>query len=49
MPYTKMHRKKLKARAAEMEWSALKAVTHLEEVSELVDLPELLERSAVEE
>ena len=39
----------LKARAAEMERSALKAVIDLVEVSELVHLPELLAHRVVEE
>ncbi|CAL8328785.1 unnamed protein product [Merluccius merluccius] len=39
----------LKARAAEMEWSALKAVINLVEVSQLVNLPELLEHCVVED
>ena len=39
----------LKARAIEMERNALKAVINLVQVSELVDLPELLEQRVVEE
>ena len=38
----------LKARAAEMERNALKAAINLVEVSQLVDLPELLEHCVVE-
>lgn len=37
------------ARAAEMEQNALKAVIDLVEVSELVNLPELLEHRVIEE
>ena len=40
---------KLKTKAAEMEWSALKGVINLDEVSQLVDLPELLAHRVVEE
>ena len=39
----------LKVKAAEMEQSALKAVIDLVEVSQLVDLPKLLEHHVVEE
>ena len=42
-------REVLKARAAEMEQSALKAVIDLVEVSQLVNLPELLKHRVVEE
>ena len=42
-------REELKLRAAEMEQSALKAVIDLVEVSQLVNLPELLEHRVVEE
>ena len=42
-------RDNLKTKAAEMERSALKAVIDLVEVSELVDLPELMEHRVVEE
>ena len=42
-------REDLKERAAEMEPNALKAVIDLVEVSQLVNLPELLEHLVVEE
>lgn len=48
-PCTKKLGEELKARAAEMEQSALKAVINLVEVSQLVNLPELLEHHVVEE
>ena len=46
---TKKYREDLKTRAAEMELNALKAVINLVEVSQLVNLPELLEHSVAEE
>jgi hypothetical protein len=46
---TKKPGEDLKARAAEMERSTLKAVIDLVEVSELVGLPDLLEHRVVEE
>ena len=46
-PGTKKPGEELKA--AEMEWSALKAVINLVEVSQIVDLCELLEHRVVEE
>ena len=49
MPRTEKPAGDLKARAAEMERSALKAVIDLVEVSHLVDLTELLEHRVVEE
>ena len=48
-PCTEKPREELKARAAEMEQNALKAVIDLVEVSELVNLPELLEHRVIEE
>lgn len=48
-PVTEKPGENLKARAAEMERSALKAVIDLVEVSELINLPELLEHRVVEE
>ena len=47
--HTEKPREELKLRAAEMEQSALKAVIDLVEVSQLVNLPELLEHRIVEE
>ena len=48
-PCTEKRKEDLKARTAEMEQTALKAVINLVEVSELVNLPELLEHRVVEE
>ena len=48
MPDTEKPREKLKVRAAEMEWSALKAVIDQVEVCQLVDLTELMEHLVVE-
>lgn len=48
-PCTKKPGEEFKARAAEMERSALKAVINLVEVSQLLYLPELLEHRVVEE
>ena len=49
MPATEKLGEELKARAAEMERSALKAVIDLVEVSQVVDLTELLEHRVIEE
>ena len=49
MPDTEKPGEKLKARAAEMERSALKAVIDLVEVCQLVDLTELMEHLVVKE
>ena len=46
-PRTEKPEEDLKARTAEMEQSALKAVTNMVEVSQLVNLPELLEHRSV--
>ncbi|KAJ8375166.1 hypothetical protein SKAU_G00057460 [Synaphobranchus kaupii] len=48
-PCTEKPGEELKARAAEMERNALKAVINLVEVSQLVNLPDLLENRVVEE
>ena len=48
-PCTEKTKKNLKARTAEMEQQAFKAVINLVEVSQLVDLHELLEHRVVEE
>ncbi len=48
-PRTEKPKEDLKARTAEMEQSALKAVINMVEVSQLVNLPELLEHRVVEE
>ena len=48
-PGTNKPREELNATAAEMERTALKAVINLVEVSQLVDLPQLLEHRVVEE
>ncbi len=48
-PRTEKPKEDLKARTAEMEQSALKAVINMVEVSQLVNLPELLEHCVVEE
>ena len=47
--HTEKAREELKLRTAEMEQSALKAVIDLVEVSQLVNLPELLEHRVIEE
>ena len=47
--HTGKPREELKLRAAEMEQIALKVVIDLVEVSQLVNLPELLEHRVVEE
>ena len=47
-PGTNKPREELNATAAEMERTALKAVINLVEVSQLVDLPQLLEHRVVE-
>ena len=47
-PGTNKSREELNATAAEMERTALKAVINLVEVSQLVDLPQLLEHRVVE-
>ena len=48
-PGTKKPGEELTATAAEMEQTALKAVINLVEVSQLVDLPQLVEHRVVEE
>ena len=48
-PGAKKPEEELTARAAEMERTALKAVINLVDVSQLVDLPQLLEHRVVEE
>ena len=48
-PATKKPGEELTVRAAEMERTALKAVINLVEVSQPVDLPQLLEHRVVEE
>ena len=47
--HTEKPREELKLRAAEMDQTALKAVIDLVEVSQLVNLPELLEHYIFEE
>ena len=48
-PGAKKPGEELTATAVEMGWTALKAVINLVEVSQLVDLPQLLEHRVVEE